>query len=354
MIRRRRRPNREVAFSFDSFLDVVANVVGIILRLILVAWIGARSYKAVVDLPKLPSLPPLSQPTILPEPTDDQAPIIARKKREIGAQEKALVGELARREQLRSVATQLRKDIQLLATRCAQVSAEEKSADQEKESQIKVVHSLTLSEEELKKRAQELLDEADKIKNAPPKRQELKYLCPISATLTHEVMFECKAGRVTLIDYAALHDLYKRDVKTQAEQLRTQWVITPTTESIGAFRLRYRLERERSFLDGPSGAPPLEGSFRYARSYAEVEPITPQRGEPLERALSEGSEFRKVIDSLDARKIGVTLWVYPDSFPLYRGLRDHLHAKNLVVAGRPLEEGNPIAFGVNGTKSRGQ
>ena len=32
------------SFSFDSFLDVVANVVGIIIRLILVVWVGARSY----------------------------------------------------------------------------------------------------------------------------------------------------------------------------------------------------------------------------------------------------------------------------------------------------------------------
>src|SRR5207253_4886574 len=43
---RRRRPTREIAFSFDSFLDVVANVVGIIIRLILVAWVGARSYSS--------------------------------------------------------------------------------------------------------------------------------------------------------------------------------------------------------------------------------------------------------------------------------------------------------------------
>src|SRR6202043_83873 len=43
---RRRRPTREVAFSFDSFLDVVANVIGIIIRLILVAWVGARTYQS--------------------------------------------------------------------------------------------------------------------------------------------------------------------------------------------------------------------------------------------------------------------------------------------------------------------
>src|SRR5690242_8344237 len=41
---RRRRRSREIGFSFDSFLDVVANVVGIIIRLILVVWVGARSY----------------------------------------------------------------------------------------------------------------------------------------------------------------------------------------------------------------------------------------------------------------------------------------------------------------------
>ncbi len=34
MYRRRRAPNNTIHFSFDSFLDVVANVNGIIIRLI--------------------------------------------------------------------------------------------------------------------------------------------------------------------------------------------------------------------------------------------------------------------------------------------------------------------------------
>ena len=54
---RRRRPQREIPFSFDSFLDVVANVVGIILRLILVAWVGARSYHVATS----PAPPPVTQ-----------------------------------------------------------------------------------------------------------------------------------------------------------------------------------------------------------------------------------------------------------------------------------------------------
>ena len=58
-IRRRRRPASQIHFSFDSFLDLVANVVGIILRLILVAWAGARAYQGLpvsVDLPELPEV----------------------------------------------------------------------------------------------------------------------------------------------------------------------------------------------------------------------------------------------------------------------------------------------------------
>ena len=61
---RRRKPKREVAFSFDSFLDVVANVVGIILKLLLVAWAGARTYKAVDIAPLAPLVRPVEKPAI--------------------------------------------------------------------------------------------------------------------------------------------------------------------------------------------------------------------------------------------------------------------------------------------------
>src|SRR4051812_11631321 len=62
---RRRRPQRRIEFSFDSFLDVVANVVGIILRLILVAWVGARSYKG--------PPPPVAEQAASSRPAEDTA-----------------------------------------------------------------------------------------------------------------------------------------------------------------------------------------------------------------------------------------------------------------------------------------
>src|SRR5262245_16905239 len=75
---RRRRPQREkIFFSFDSFLDVVANVIGIIIRLILVAWVGAQSYNAAMQVtdeeppPPMPASKPETAPLPPPKITDD-------------------------------------------------------------------------------------------------------------------------------------------------------------------------------------------------------------------------------------------------------------------------------------------
>ena len=59
---RRRRPlkAKSIHFSFDSFLDLVTNVVGIIIRLILVSWVGARAYHASMQMLDLEPLPPKS------------------------------------------------------------------------------------------------------------------------------------------------------------------------------------------------------------------------------------------------------------------------------------------------------
>jgi hypothetical protein len=96
------------------------------------------------------------------------------------------------------------------------------------------------------------------------------------------------------------------------------------------------------------------GGFRFGMSAWEAEPIQELRGESADAALAPGSAFRRVIDNLDVQQTAVTLWVYADSFPLYRRLRDYLHEHDVVVAGRPLLPEMPIASSRRGTRSRGQ
>jgi hypothetical protein len=85
------------------------------------------------------------------------------------------------------------------------------------------------------------------------------------------------------------------------------------------------------------------------------EPVTEQRGEPVEVALARGSIFRRVVDQFDPQETAVTFWVYPDSFALYRQLRDLLHDRDVVVAGRPMLPGHYPGHSLRyGSASRGQ
>ena len=59
-----------------------------------------------------------------------------------------------------------------------------------------------------------------------------------------------------------------------------------------------------------------------------------------------------MVDNLDPNLTTVTFWVYPDSFELFRHLRDHLYERGHDVAGRPLPPGMPIQAAQNGTASR--
>src|SRR6516164_8949554 len=91
---RRRRKMREIEFSFDSFLDVVANVVGIIIRLILVAWVGARSYKSLMSSspPETPTPPAVAAK----EPDDPLRPALDGKRRELQELQDRLLAQLRR------------------------------------------------------------------------------------------------------------------------------------------------------------------------------------------------------------------------------------------------------------------
>ena len=170
---------------------------------------------------------------------------------------------------------------------------------------------------------------------------------------TEELFFECHGGRVTVIDVGAMLEQMNRERDAKAKQLAAQWEVEGTTDPVGAFRMHYTLERERGATDGPAGAPLPDTQFSYGVSWT-VEPISDARGEAEEAALAPASEFRKVVDALDPKVTAVTFWVYSDSYPLYRRLRDYLHDRDFVVAGRPLMEGMPIGSSRRGTASRGQ
>jgi hypothetical protein len=354
---RRRRPTREIAFSFDSFLDVVANVVGIILRLILVAWVGARAYKGTPPAGAPPAPAVLAEVAELPDPTDPLAAELDRQRRELAQIQAQLLEQMKQWEQGRQQAAALSGELTTLAARRQGLETERAALEGASREPANAIQQATLSLAEIQARGKKLTEEIDALKKLPSPKRTLRYRTPVSQPLqSEELMFECQQGRVSLVDVNALLEEVRRDLRDREQQLRHSWEIVDVTPPVGAFRLRYVIERERGLLEGanPNMPPDEHGNFRYGLSTWQVEPVVAVRGETLEEAFRPGSAFRRVIDTLDPQMTAVTFWVYEDSFPLYRQLRDYLHEHDVVVAGRPLPHGASIASSKRGTTSRGQ
>jgi hypothetical protein len=353
---RRRRPPREIAFSFDSFLDVVANVVGIILRLILVAWVGARAYHGTPSPRTAPVVENEESLVVapLPEPTDPLAAELERQRRELVAAQAALLEQLRQWEMTRQQGTHAADELKQLNARRQELAARRAEIEKAATEHGEVPKQMRLSLEELRERGRKLAEEIAALQKTPSTKHTLRYRTPVSHPLqTEELVLECHRGRVSVIDVGGLLDYARRDVKARLDTLRTNWEMRDVTPAVGAFRMRYIVERDRDMLDSPG--PVQKANFQAHMTYWEVEPMVDERGETVEQALAPGSAFRRVMDALDANQTAVTFWVYPDSFVLYRRLRDYLHDKDVVVAGRPLPEGHPIAFSTrNGSVSRGQ
>jgi hypothetical protein len=353
---RRRRPTREIPFSFDSFLDIVANVVGIIIRLILVVWVGAQSYSSVQQyLQPAPGAAPAEEQSLPADPLERE---IALHRQELEEVRKRLLAQMSELEEVEQVSTQAATELTAVASQQQGLATERSAVEKTFAEHGRTTQTAALSLGELRQRSRQLANEIKALDKLPPATKTLRYRTPVSRPVqSEELLFECRNGRVTFIDIAALLAEVKQGLEDKGKLLRTQWLVSDETGPVGAFRLRYTIERERGRLDtlgGGAGLPEANGAFRYGLTSWQVEAIAFNRGETLEAALADGSEFRQVTDGIDPQHMVVTFWVYADSFPLFRRLRDYLYERDIVVAGRPLPEGFPIASSRQGSASRGQ
>jgi hypothetical protein len=350
MIRRRRRA-REIAFSFDSFLDVVANVVGIIIRLILVVWVGARTYTGI----KTATTTPVTSDPALSTPADPLVSELEQRRRELALAQNRLLDQMGQLESSETKKSEPATELAGLAARRQALEKELEAVDHDAKDRNREVEIAALSKAELRRRSERLSAEIKDMEKLPPLKKTYQYKTPISMPVqAEELLFECQDGRVAFVDIGGMLREVRATVKEKGEELRSRWQAEGVVGPIGAFRLHYVLERERGML-GLGQSPESDASFRYALSGWVVEPIIPVRGEPVDAALAPNSEFRRIVDALDPQQSVVTFFVYPDSFAAFRKVRDYLYDRDIVVAGRPLPMGAPItASSKNGTRSRGQ
>jgi hypothetical protein len=198
-----------------------------------------------------------------------------------------------------------------------------------------------------------LKEEVLALKRAPrPKPKSLIDRNPVAKPAGgDEYHFEVRHNRVTYIDLDRLIKLVKADAQLRVRLADGMRVIESRVGPVGAFSMDYVLRR--SVPRGMEDLIERRGVSFDLRGW-ELTPEYEGRGETYEKANQSFSEYARAINRLSPERSTITMWVYPDGFPLYRKLRDDLHARGFLVAARPLPEGMTIKGSPAGSLSAGQ
>lgn len=330
------------AVNADSFLDIVASIVSIMIIMVLMT--GLKIKHSPVDLP-----------------ADDS-----------GAAEQMAVAELAK-----DVSTQqtLRGDVLKLAGEIESIQQQTAVRGHERDLLALAVQTLEQKINGGREQAQgqsrqdaergirvasaraaadDLRRRRAAIEGAPaPAVQVESYPTPISRSVDgREIHFQLHKGRLTYIPLDRLLPRFESDAERKLHKLRDDPEMTETVGPEGGFRLRYTLERHEVTLD-ENRQTGRSGAYVRLKRWTLI-PVADDLGESVAEALAEGSQFRQATAERRNRDATVTLWTYPDSFDAFRQLKKELYRQGYRVAARPLPEGTPISGSPEGSKSASQ
>lgn len=379
----RRRPKGELQFGSDSFLDVVANIVGILIILIVIAGLRVSQTPVVlkkanaeaaepVTLPPPSSLPelevapePTTEPSVTPQiailepveeepdpPLPDLVPprelvdLAKRLEAEIQAIKTDDASQASRLKQSgmeQAALLERQRAIQdLLAEKSKELSVSKKEA-------VKREVDLNLAKETLARLAREVKE----LEAIPDRVETLEHrITPISRVVNgNEKHYRLERNRVIEVP---IEDLVIR-FREQLER-RKEWIVKTRQQNgeigpVKGFRLQYVLHVD-TYSDLTAAR---MGHAGYSISLDRwiVIPEPESKGETAEVALRKGSQFYQSILGT-APDTTLTFWIYPDSFAVYHKLQKFAHDHGYSVAGRPLPHGQPISGSQHGSASASQ
>lgn len=335
---RRNATTNEQEPGSDSFLDVVANIVGILIILVIVVGVRVKHWQAARDDSAV------QEALARLQRAEGEAAALERSNIELGVEAKRLaVAAAARHAERAALGAALLEQEQTLAGQRAQLD-ERSQRELELQQQVFAASAELDDLQRQKAQAASFTSRVETIETYPT---------PISRTVFgKEAHFQLRAGRIALVPMDELVERCMKHARDRAYLLRSQPELTDTVGPVGGFRLRYTLERQDVSLETQLASGGTAAIVRLQRFT--LVPESTELGESLDTALAAGSELRAALARLDPRGTTITLWVYPESFGDFRALRKELYHLGYQVAGRPLPEGQPIGGSPDGSKSAAQ
>jgi hypothetical protein len=349
----------------DSFLDIIANIVGILIILVMV--VGVRASHCAVTLHETSSARVAGSPEKPSQSGSHGADRIPLLREEV---------EQTTRKLLVS-----RSEIKTMASRITSMSREVERQDQQR---MKLNMHRALVEEDLRKRRDQLsgteqkefdvqrkiresqirLDELTReqlsLAAAPPMVEEVETVStPLARQVNgEEIHLRLKGGLVSIVPIQSLMDEIYPRVDQLRRTLQERGNVVETFGPIDGYRLRLTLSRS---VTPPSFAAPvhLQSPGSHPRSnqieqYFKFLPVSDSLGQNVEQALLPGAALKKLLEAHRQNATPMTIWVYTDSFDAFRILKRTLWEMNFPVAVRPMAMGDQIGASPHGTRSAAQ
>lgn len=328
--------------GYDAFLDIVANLVGILIILVMV--VGVRMRQAFEDQIHL-------EPAQITVPAATQSPdyekqlaernelnqTIARTRQEAATVEQdtqvlAYKIDLLATETARQTAQ--RNQLQLLASAIEhEIQQHRAQLDEQSQQAFDGAQALAEVEQQLEQTRQAVRTVA--LEQEPPPTILKHYETPIATTVHgQEEHFRIKGGSIARIPLNELVDAMNQDCRNQRWKLEKNPHCTGKLPPIDGFELEYAMSRtQRMFV---------------------LHPAEDLMGVPVSDALATGARLRQHIDALSPQETTITVWTYPDSYSELRQFQATLVERGFRVATRPLPQDYPIGGSQRGRRSVAQ
>ena len=333
MLRKRKTPEIELGGQ-DSFLDLVSNIVGILLILVMVAGVRAQFSSANVSDPLM--LVDLETKFEEMQMKEQQAFQLRDDVDDLQLQSE-IVAEQLHRQSLEYAAL---FDFMISAQVEMKLAAEEKDQTfkEKLEFQRQLLETNARLEQLDRERAynQQIRPQATVMENIPT---------PLSKTVSEnkEIHVRLLGGNIVYVPLMELILQTRREVFEDVNRYARQPTSIAKVGPIENFELDILLMSYDVPVQGIIGR------------YAEVVPRFEPMGQPLRAALaSPQSEFRRKLSLFRRDIYTVTVWVYSDSFEEYQELKRFLHELGYTVAARPMSLGEPISVSPYGQRSSTQ
>jgi hypothetical protein len=340
----RKRKNTEIEMGGqDSFLDLVSNIVGILIILVMVAGIRAQYSSAnIADSSK-----PLAGPAMLADLETKRREL--QHKEEVVARTQWSIDEVEIQQEIIAEQLFLQSeeyaalfDLMTSIRAAIDITAEEKShtfkEKIEYQRQLMEANAKLQQIEKAREYFRQIRPQATVMENIPT---------PLSQVVEEkEIHVRLLGGRVAHVPLDALMMQFRKHINEEQHRYYKQKTGAGKVGPIDNFELEFLLVTHGNPMQGGTWI-----NFQYGQAIPKFEPL----GEPLHEALaSPQSEFRRKLALHQKNLYTVTVWLYPDSFEEYQELKKFLQDNDYAVAARPMTMGHPIGISPDGTRSSTQ